>query len=53
MPAFRTLIKLKLRILIDLVIKSLIINIIRLGIRVFIYSLIKRPIGGINDCSLY
>jgi hypothetical protein len=53
MPAFRTLIELKLRILINLVIKSLIINTIKLGIRVPIYSLIRRPIGKINNCSLY
>jgi hypothetical protein len=53
MSTFRTLIELKLRILINLAIKSLIINTIGLGIRVPIYSLIRRPIGGINDYSLY
>jgi hypothetical protein len=53
MPAFGILIKLKLRILINLVIKSLIVNTIGLGIRVPIHSLIRRPIGGINDCSFY
>jgi hypothetical protein len=45
MPTFRTLMELKLR--------NLIINIIKLGTRVPIYSLIKRPISKINDCSLY
>jgi hypothetical protein len=53
MPTFRTPTELKLRILIDLAIKNLIINIIKLGTRVPIYSLIKRPISKINDCSLY
>jgi hypothetical protein len=45
--------ELKLRILINLAIESLIINIIRLGTKVPIYSLIRRPISGINNCSLY
>jgi hypothetical protein len=53
MPTFKTPMELKLRILINLAIKSLIINIIRLGIRVPIYSLIRRPIGGINNYSFY
>jgi hypothetical protein len=53
MPIFRTLMELKLRILTDLAIKSLIINIIKLGTRVPIYSLIRRPISKINNCSLY
>jgi hypothetical protein len=53
MPTFRILMELKLRILINLVIESLIINTIGLGIKVPIYSLIRRPIGGINNCSLY
>jgi hypothetical protein len=52
-PIFKILIKLKLKILINLVIESLIINTIGLGTRVPIRSLIKRPIGGINDYSLY
>jgi hypothetical protein len=53
MPTFRIPIELKLRILTDLAIKSLIINIIKLSTRVPIHSLIRRPIGGINNCSLY
>ena len=46
MPVFRILIELKLRILTNLAIKSLIINIVSLGTKVPIYSLI-------NDYSLY
>ena len=53
MPVCKTLIELKLRILINLVIKSLIVNIIGLGTRVLIYSLMKRPISGMNNYSLY
>jgi hypothetical protein len=53
MPTFRILMELKLRILTNLAIKSLIINTIKLGTRVPICSLIRRPISGINDCSLY
>jgi hypothetical protein len=53
MPIFKTLMELKLKILTNLAIKSLIINTIGLGIRVPIYSLIRRPIGGINNCSFY
>ncbi len=52
-PIFRILMELKLRILINLAIKSLIVNIIRLNTRVPIYSLMKRPISGINNYSLY
>ena len=40
MPKFKTLIELKLRILIGLVIKSLIIT--KVYIRVYTYSLIKK-----------
>jgi len=53
MPVFRTLTELKLKILTNLVIKSLIINIIKLGTRVPTYSLIKRPINKMNNYSLY
>jgi hypothetical protein len=53
MPTFGIPMELKLRILTNLVIESLIMNIIGLGTRVPIRSLIRRPIGRINDCSLY
>jgi hypothetical protein len=52
MCVLRILIKLKLRILISLVIESLIINIIKVGIRALIYSLIRGPIGRIYGYSL-
>jgi hypothetical protein len=53
MPAFEILTELKLRILINLAIESLIVNTIRLGTRVPIRSLMRRPISGTNDYSLY
>jgi hypothetical protein len=45
MPTFEILIKLKLRILIGLVIKSLIITITGVYIRIYTYSLIKGLIS--------
>jgi len=53
MPAFKILIKLKLRILTDLVIGSLIITITRVRIRVRTRSLIKGLIGKKYGYSLY
>ena len=49
----KILIELKLRILIDLAIKSLIINIIGVGTGVPIYSLMRGPIGRTYNQSLY
>ena len=53
MPIFKTLMQLKLRTLTSLVIGSLIITIIRIGIRVYTHSLIKGFIGRIYNYSLY
>ena len=53
MPAFKILIKLKLRILTSLVIGSLIITIIRVYIRVYTYSLIKGFISRKYSYSFY
>ena len=50
---FKILIELRLRILISLVIGSLIITIIRVGIKVYTYSLIKGLISRIYNYSLY
>ena len=49
----RILTELKLRILTNLVIESLIVNIIRIGTRVPIRSLIKGPINRMYNQSLY
>ena len=53
MPAFKILIKLKLRILIGLVIKNLIITITGVYIGVYTYSLIKGLISRKYSYSLY
>ena len=53
MPAFKTLIELRLRILTGLVIGSLIITIIRVYIRVHTRSLIRGLIGRKYNYSLY
>ena len=53
MPAFKILIKLKLRILIGLVIESLIITITGVYIGVYTRSLIKGLIGRKHGYSLY
>ena len=53
MPIFKILIKLKLRILIGLVIKSLIITITGVYIGVYTHSLIKGLIGRKYSYSLY
>ena len=53
MPAFKILIKLNLRILTGLVIKSLIITTTKIYIRVYTHSLIKGLIGKKYSYSLY
>ena len=53
MPAFKILIKLKLKILTGLVIGSLIITITKVYIRVYTHSLIKGLISRIYNYSLY
>jgi len=53
MPAFKTLMELKLRILTGLIIGSLIITIIGVYIRVHTHSLIRGLIGRKHDYSLY
>ena len=53
MPAFKILIKLKLRILASLVIGSLIIIITGIYIRVYTHSLIKKFISRKYGYSLY
>jgi hypothetical protein len=53
MPIFKTLILLKLRTLISLVIKSLIITTIRVYIKVYTHSLIRGLISRIYNYSLY
>ena len=53
MPAFKMPIELKLRILIGLVIKSLIITITKVCIRVYTRSLIKGLIGRKYGYSFY
>ena len=53
MPAFKIPIKLKLRILISLVIKSLIITIIKVYIKVCTCSLIKGFINRKHSYRLY
>ena len=53
MPVFKILIKLKLKILIGLIIKSLIITITKVYIRVCTHSLIKELISKTYSYSLY
>ena len=53
MLVFKTLMQLKLRILTSLVIKSLIVTIIGVGIRVYTHSLMKGLIGRMYNYSLY
>jgi hypothetical protein len=53
MPTFKILIELKLRILIGLIIKSLIITITKVYIRVRTHSLIKKLINKKYSYSLY
>ena len=53
MPAFKILTELKLRILISLIIKSLIITISKVYIKVHTHSLIRGLIGRKYGYSLY
>jgi len=53
MPTFKTLIKLKLKILTGLAVGSLIITIIGVYIRVYTYSLIRGLISRKHNYNLY
>ena len=53
MPVFKTLMQLKLKILTSLIIRNVIITIIKIGIRVYTHSLIKRLISKIYNYGLY